>query len=112
MNNNTTSVTKESIQLSTFAARNTGERIITRCLGKFTLKLNSNAKSSTRGAVDIEGQTIPILSRSLMSRKPDKAIDENSCILLLETGQPSANYKIGFLVDDVLDIPRIAKENL
>lgn len=112
VNNDTTSATQETIQLPAFTARNTGDRIITRCLGSLTLKLNSNSKSHTRGTVDIEGQTIPILSRSPMSRKPDKVIDHGSCILLLEAGQPHANYKIGFLVDDVLDIPHIAKENL
>ena len=112
MNHNTPPMTENTIQLSAFAARNTGERIITKPLGTLTLKLNSSGVSCTKGTIDIEGQTIPILSRNLMSRKPQKAIGHHSCILLLEAGQHPARYKVGYLVDDILDIPHIAKESL
>lgn len=112
MNHDTNSTTEDTIQLPAFVARNTGEHIITKSFGTLTLKLNSNGNSSIKGTIDIEGQTIPILSRSRMSLKADKAMGNNSCILLLEIGQPPTNYKVGYIVDDVLDIPHIARESL
>lgn len=110
MNHDKTSTTEETIQLPTFAVRKIGDRIMTRCIGTFTLKLSSDTKSHTKGSIDIEGRTIPILSSSLVSRVPDKSIDHGSCLLLLETDQSTDNFKIGYFVNDLFDIPKITKE--
>ena len=110
MNHDKTSATESTIQLPTFAVRRIGDRIMTKSIGIFTLKLNSNTKSRTRGSIDIEGQTIPIMSSSSVSRIPDKAIDHGSCLLLVERDQLTDNFKIGYVVNDLLDVPKVTKE--
>lgn len=67
MNHDKTSTTEDTIQLPTFAVRKIEDRMITRCIGTFTLKLNSDTQSTD-------------------------------------------NFKIGYFVNDLLNVPEIARE--
>lgn len=109
MNNDETStLEQETIHLATFIARKTEAGVLIKSIGKFSLKLKSDADSYTKGTITIADNKLPIMSNSQMSRQPQKPIDNNSCILLLGADSSFTTFKLGVLVDDVSEIQQIA----
>lgn len=113
MNNDKATIEERTIDLSTFATRRSNDGgVIIKNLGVFKLKMRRKDDSRTKGTINISDKILPILSSQHNISLSQNEIDENSCILLLDADPSFANFSVGILVDNAIDITKVANDFL
>lgn len=112
MNSDKATIEERTIDLATFATRRSNDGVIIKNIGIFKLKIRRKDDSRTMGTINIAGKILPILSSPHDITSSQNEIDENSCILLLDADPTFADFKVGILVDNAIEITKVANDFL
>lgn len=83
-------------------------RYITEIIGIQSITTVPEMPAYMKGITNLRGKVIPVMDARLRFHKAEKAYDERTCIIVLDTGQIS----IGLIVDRVDEVLTIPDEDI
>lgn len=60
-----------------------------------------------KGVINLRGMVLPVIDTGLKLDLPERAIQKNTCIVVMEIGLEGDNIHIGAIVDEVLSVTEI-----